>query len=151
MSQKYGPTDRYEILPGRGKRSPRSHRELHGGKLQDYSIRDDKIPTGELTTKSYADLSVTRSKIDDYAVNEDKIPTGELTYRSMKTDSGTETAVPDTDTEVAHGLGVVPAELVLTPQTTGVTGFVLESARSATSITIRANTSGVDVKWCVIA
>jgi len=100
MNQKYGPTDRYEILPGE--------------------------------------------------VREHHIPTGELTYRSMLTDSGTETALPDTDTEIAHGLGVVPSELVLVPQTTGVIGYLLESARSATSITIRANTSGVDGKWTVI-
>jgi len=151
MNQKYGPTDEYEILPKAVKDRHVPTGELHGGKLQDYSVKDGKIPTGELTTKSYADLSVTRSKIDDYAVNEDKIPTGELKYRSMLTDSGTETAVPDTDTEVAHSLGVTPSELVLVPQTTGVIGYMLESARSATSITIRASTSGVDCKWTVMA
>jgi len=121
MSQRYGPTDRHEILPK--------------------EVRDYHIPTGELHG----------GKLQDISVKEGKIPTGELTYRSMKTDSGTETAVPDTDTEVAHGLGVTPSELVLVPQTSGVIDFVLESARSATSITIRANSSGVDVKWTVTA
>jgi len=130
MSQKYGPTDRYEILPG--------------------EVRDRHVPTGELHGGKLQDLSVKRSKIDDYAVNEDKIPTGELTYRSMKTDSGLSSSTPDTDTEIAHGLGVTPSELVLVPQTTAVIGYALESARSATSITIRASTSGVDIKWSVI-
>jgi len=120
MNQKYGPTDRYEILSG--------------------EVRDRHIPTGELHG----------GKLQDVSVKEDKIPTGELKYRSMLTDSGSETALPDTDTEIAHGLGVVPSELVLVPQTTGVIGYLLESARSATSITIRANTSGVDGRWTVI-
>jgi len=65
-------------------------------------------------------------------------------------DEGTYTALPDTDTEISHDLGVVPATLNLVPQTTGVAGYVMESARSATSITIRASTSGVDTKWQAI-
>jgi len=66
---------------------------------------------------------------------------------ALRYDEGTYTALPDTDTEIAHDLGTLPAILNLVPQTTGVAGYVMESARSATSITIRASASGVDVKW----
>jgi len=119
MSQKYGPTDRYEILPE--------------------EVRDYHVPTGEMHG----------GKLQDVSVKEEKIPTGELTYRSIKTDSGLSSSTPDADTEIAHDLGVTPSELVLVPQTTAVIGYALESARSATSITIRASTSGVDIKWTV--
>jgi len=69
---------------------------------------------------------------------------------TLRFDEGTYTALPDTDTEISHDLGVLPATLNLVPQTTGVAGYVMETTRSATSITIRASTSGVDVKWQTI-
>jgi len=64
--------------------------------------------------------------------------------------SGSVTSLPDTDTEITHGLGLTPTTVFLEPLTTGVEGFASESARSATSITIRASVSGVDVNWKVI-
>nr|QBN22305.1 hypothetical protein [uncultured bacterium] len=79
------------------------------------------------------------------------LPAEELTREDLKTDYGTETAVPDTDTEVAHTLGVEPADVKLTEKSTGVLDNVYLSDKSATSITIRAGTSGVDVKWRVFA
>jgi len=78
------------------------------------------------------------------------LPGDKVIQASLVEDSGLATAVPDTDTEVAHRLGKEPTTVILTPQSTGVIGYALESARSATSITIRGNVSGVDVRWKVI-
>ena len=87
----------------------------------------------------------------DASVTDRLIPTGELTFRRLKRETGSYTALPDADTEIAHGLGVTPEELTLVPLSTGVIGYGLESARSATSITVRANVSGVDMKYSLIA
>ena len=65
--------------------------------------------------------------------------------------SGSLTALPDTDTVVVHGLGRTPTAVFLEPLSTGVEGYALETTRSATSVTVRGNVSGVDVNWKVLA
>ena len=69
----------------------------------------------------------------------------------LNIESGSYTSLPDTDTEIVHNLGHTPTTVFLEPLSTGVEGYALESARSATSITIRANVSGVDVNWETLA
>jgi len=61
--------------------------------------------------------------------------------------SGTATAVPDVDTEIAHAMDIEPTFVTLTPLAVGVEGYAQLVTKSATSITIRANVSGVDVAW----
>ena len=90
-------------------------------------------------------------EIADGAVIDRHVPTGEITFRRLKRETGSSTAVPDADTEIAHGLGVIPEEVTLVPQSTGVAGYIMESARSATSITVIASISGVDLRYTLIA
>ena len=74
-------------------------------------------------------------------------PLGKAT---RKLEEGTVSSLPDTNTEVAHTLGRTPVMVHLTPRSTAVIGYALEAARSATSITVRANVSGVDIEWGVV-
>ena len=73
-----------------------------------------------------------------------------LAFTRLREVHGTSTAIPDTDTEIAHGLGVVPVEVTLVPKTTGAAGYGLLSARSTTSITIRGSVSGVDIDYPIV-
>jgi len=57
---------------------------------------------------------------------------------------GTYTGLPDTDTEIGHTLGKEPEFVYFTPLSSGVAGFPLLTAKSATSITVKASISGVD-------
>ena len=76
---------------------------------------------------------------------------GELVFGKLKQESATAASVADTDVEVAHGIGVIPTSVTLTPKTTAVVGVAYLSAKSATSITIRASISGVDVDYNLVA
>ena len=67
-----------------------------------------------------------------------------------KMEEGTYASLPDTTTEIAHVLGRTPLAVFLTPRSTAVIGYALEAARSATSITVRANVSGVDIEWSAV-
>jgi len=60
---------------------------------------------------------------------------------------GTYTALPDTDTEIGHTLGKEPVRVYFTPLSSGVAGFPLLTAKSATSITVKASVSGVDFEY----
>ena len=108
--------------------------------ILDYAVRKNHINTGAVIT----------AKLDDYTVKEGKIATGEVSHKKLDEDHGTETAVPSADTEVAHNLGKTPTKVELTEKSTGVLDNVYLSAKSATSITIQAGTSGVDVFWQVM-
>ena len=76
---------------------------------------------------------------------------GELVFGKLKQEHGTAASVADTDTEVAHALGLTPTEVTLVPKTTAVAGYTMLSAKSATSITIRASISGVDTDYSLVA
>lgn len=98
---------------------------------------------------------VKQGPIDEYevlsgAIKERHFATGEITYKRFKQDKGSVT-VPDVNYEVAHNLGEIPEILILTPTTSGVEGYVMEVTKSATSITVKANVSGVIVNWYVMA
>ena len=93
---------------------------------------------------------INQYEILDYAIRSNHIATGEVSHKKLDEDHGTETAVPSADTEVAHNLGKTPTKVELTEQSTGVLDNVYLSAKSATSITIQAGTSGVDVFWQVM-
>jgi len=105
---------------------------------------------GPINEHEILDKNVTTPKLDDYAVKEGKIATGEVSHKKLDEDHGTETAVPSADTEVAHNLGKEPTKVELTELSTGVLDNVYLSTKSATSITIQAGTSGVDVFWQVM-
>jgi len=62
-------------------------------------------------------------------------------------EKGTYTAIPDTDTEISHTLGKEPEFVFLTPLSSGVEGYPILVAKSATSIIVRGNVSGVDFEY----
>ena len=93
---------------------------------------------------------INQYEILDYAIRSNHIATGEVSHKKLDEDHGTETSVPSADTEVAHNLGKTPTKVELTEQSTGVLDNVYLSTKSATSITIQAGTSGVDVFWQVM-
>ena len=76
---------------------------------------------------------------------------GELVFGKLKQESATAASVADTDTVIAHALGLTPTSVTLAPKTTAVLGYAMLSAKSATSITIRASISGVDIDWNIVA
>ena len=98
------------------------------------------IATGEVKTEDLA----------GYAVTDPKIGTGEVKTRALFKDQG-EGLVTDAGTEFAHDLGATPVIFEFHPTTDGVMGYVQESARSQTSVTLKGNVSGVYVKWTVQA
>jgi len=98
------------------------------------------IGTGEVKPEDLA----------DYAVTDPKIGTGEVKTRALNKDQG-EGTVTDTGTEFSHNLDVSPVVFEFHPTTEGVMGYLQESARSATSVTLQSNASGVYAKWTVQA
>ena len=76
---------------------------------------------------------------------------GELVFGKLKQESATSVAVEDVDREIAHALGLTPTSVTLTPKTTAVVGVAYMSAKSASSITIRASISGVDIDYSIVA
>ncbi len=136
-------------------------RKIKTDDIEDYQITTPKIATSAITTEKISDYAVTdvkiatsavkTEKIADYAVTSPKIATGAIVSEKIKYQELSLTAIPDVDTEYAHDLGVVPKIVSIVPQTTGVLGYVMESARSATSITLRASVSGVDAKVYLFA
>lgn len=60
---------------------------------------------------------------------------------------GSYTGLPDADTEIPHTLGKVPDRVYFTVLGTGVAGFPILAAKSATSITVRGSISGVDFEY----
>jgi len=89
--------------------------------------------------------------ITGYQILDRHIATGEVKARALFKDQGSG-VVDDSaaGTEFAHSLGVTPVILTLVPTTQGVMGYVQEKARSATSITLKANVSGVHVKYTLL-
>ena len=85
------------------------------------------------------------------AVPGDVPGTRKIKQVDLRHDEGSYTSLPDADTVIAHGLGVIPTTVFLEPLSTGVIGYPLESARSATNITIRGNVSGLNIRWKVLA
>jgi len=139
--------------------------DLDGSKIHDASIdlsakgipasiSDNLVPTGEVHGSKIAVNTMPGDRILDASLDlTAKGIDGSLTAAKIKYQIIDVTSVPDVDTEVAHNLGVTPTFVILKPVTGGVTGFLLEnkSARSATSITIRASVSGVDAEIILIA
>jgi len=74
-------------------------------------------------------------------------PGERITQAKRLTYMGSVTALPDTDTTVAHELGTVPEFVYLTPLTTGVVGYGILTAKTATSIVVRGSASGVDLEY----
>lgn len=79
-----------------------------------------------------------------------RVPGKQTTQQGLDTKEGTKTSLPAADTEVSHTLGVKPSMVILTEKTGTVEDTVFLKTKSATSITIKAGTSGVDVKWKLI-
>jgi len=63
--------------------------------------------------------------------------------------AGSYTSLPAADVEIAHGLGRIPKFVILTTKSTGVVAQPLLVSKSATSIIIRAETSGVDLEYLI--
>jgi len=125
-----GPINQYEIL--------------------DYAVRKNHINTGAVITAKIPDKDITTPKLDDYAVEEPKIATGEVSHKKLDEDHGTETAVPDTTHEIAHDLGKEPTKVTITEKDSGVLDHVYLNDRTASSIIVKAGTSGVDIRWHVM-
>ena len=124
--------------------------EVKSKSIADYQIIDRTIATGEIKSRAIEDGAVETPKVADYAIIDSKIATGEVKARALNIDQG-EGLVDDVGTEFAHNLGVEPVILDFIPTTDGVMGYLQESARSATSVTLKANVSGVYAKWTVFA
>lgn len=77
------------------------------------------------------------------------VPGKKITESRIFSEDGT-ALVPDANYEIAHTLGVTPSTVLLTPTTSGVVGYAMLVTKSATSITIKANVSGVVVNWKAI-
>jgi len=147
------------------------HTDIGTGEVREYHIPDSELPervfaTGSVSTRVLADASVTtpkiadgavtNAKLADFSVTDSKIATGAL--RAVKLDGnvayfGTVGPIPDVDTEYAFGKTLVgdPIFYCVTPTTGGVAGYVMISAISRTSITLRASVSGVVARvsvWC---
>jgi len=122
------------------------------------SIIDDTALTWKLQWwDGAAWLDIMSYKTDTRLINRVPLLTdaehasGELVFGKLKQESATAASVADTDTEIAHALGLIPTSVTLTPKTTAVVGAAYLSAKSASSITIRASISGVDIDWNLVA
>ena len=116
----------------------------------DFTVTDVKVATGELRATKIPDLELPTRVYADFSVTDVKVPTGEMTFKRFKSEAGTSASTPDADTEIAHGLGITPTEVTLVPKTTAVLGYTMLTTKSATSITIRASVSGVDVDYSLV-
>jgi len=126
-------------------------RQVHEEHIADYQVLRRHIATGQLYEEHFSKTGeVKEASIGDRQVTGPKVASG-IIYREhvrfvdIKTDP-----LPDTDTEVAFGVDfkdlagnyITPLGGAF-PTTEGVEGYVMEVARSATSITLRASVSGV--------
>lgn len=89
--------------------------------------------------------------VPNYSWGQATINTGAVATNQMQGDWGSQASVPAADTQIAHNLGVTPTWVTITEKDTAVSDLVLLHAKSATSITVIAKTSGVDIDWAVIA
>jgi len=101
--------------------------------IKDNAIRDRHVPTGEIHG----------SKIRQYSIPNDRIPTGELTFNRLKMQILHVGPIPDVDTEYAHNLGVTPEFVCIQETIEGVLDRVYLVTKSTTSVTVRAAVSGV--------
>jgi len=124
-------------------------RQVHEEHIEDYQILRRHIATGQEEHFSKTG-EVKEASIGDRQVTGPKVASGiiykeHVRFVDIKTDP-----LPDTDTEVAFGVDfkdlagnyITPLGGAF-PTTEGVAGYVMEVARSATSITLRASVSGV--------
>jgi len=120
-------------------------------KIADSAITTTKIADAAVTTTKIADGAVTTAKIADAAVTYVKIPSGEIPASRLKVQVIDVDSIPDVDTEISHNLGVTPSIVWITPRAGGVTGYGILVAKSATSVTVRANVSGVNLTIILMA
>ena len=126
--------------------------EIHGSKILDASIdASTKLVDGSVTTTKIADGAVTTTKIADAAVTYVKIPSGEIPASRLKHQVIDIDSVPDSDYEVPHNLGVTPSIVWITPRNGPVIGYGILVTKSTTSITIKANISGVNLTITLMA
>lgn len=95
-------------------------------------------------------MSLERRKIKGIDIEEETIENAHLVdstirFAKMKAEHKTATSVADTDTTVAHTLGITPVTVVLTAKTTGAAGYGRLVSKSSTCIIIRGSISGVDL------
>lgn len=141
---KQGPVHTYDMLP----------RSIDLGYIaRDASLTDAAVPTGEIHAAKLQDntLDLGGAKTIDYSLTDTKVPTGELTFRRLKRAEGSVAALPDVATEVVHNLNVVPEYVSLTPGDAGVVGYPILVDKTTTSLLIKANVSGVETYWYVVA
>lgn len=86
-------------------------------------VKDRHVPTGEIHG----------AKIKPYTIPSDRLKM-QVLYVGP---------VPDVDTEYSHNLGVTPTFVCIQETTEGVLDRVFLVTKSATSVTVRAKTSGV--------
>ncbi len=121
--------------------------EIHAEAIKDYHIATGEVHGSKIAVNTMPGDRILDASVDLTAKGID----GSLTAAKIKHQVISATVVPDVDTEFAHDLGVTPTLVLFTPKTTGVIGYLLETARSATSVTVRANVSGVDADIILIA
>jgi len=63
---------------------------------------------------------------------------------------GTQSSLPDTDTEIAHNLGSTPLVLATPAYDSGVEGYVMIKSRTASSFIAKASVSGVDMEYWLL-
>ena len=120
-------------------------------KIADGAITTAKVADAAITEAKIADAAVTTAKIADAAVTYAKIPSGEIPSNRLKVQIIDVDSVPDVDSEYSHNLGVTPSIVWITPRAGDVTGYGILVTKSATSVTVRANTSGVNLTIILMA
>lgn len=117
----------------------------------DITVAQTQTVQGNQTVQGTATFSHAPT-VPNYSWGQATIDTGAISTNQMQGDWGSQASVPAADTQIAHNLGVTPTQVTITEKdTSGVSDLVLMHAKSATSITVIAKTSGVDIDWAVIA
>lgn len=102
-----------------------------------------------VTTDHIRDLAVTTAKVNDLAVTTGKIAAGAVTYAKAATFVSTEQTGTGAPQNVAHGLGVIPAAVLIVPTDTApaTTGAytAVEGVHTITNVVVTV-TSGKKFK-----
>jgi len=102
------------------------------------------VKAGDLATGAISTVA-----ISDYAVSSSKIATGAIRGFHLA-GYGTQSSLPDTDTEIAHNLGSTPLVLATPAYDSGVSGYVMIKSRTASSFVAKASVSGVDMEYWLL-
>lgn len=123
-------------------------RSFKSSRVHDSDLPERVYSTGSVSSRALGSGEVKTEDMGDGQVTDSKIATGALRATKLDGDTsyfGTHGPIPDVSTEYAYGKTLVgtPKFYTVTPKTGAVEGYVKLDTLSKTSITLKANVSGV--------